>query len=491
MLPEYETPFDNLLSQIIPDHALLDRSGRMVSPHEMVNKLENLVENGRWIDWPENTRPGTEHDVSKALNRLAQAVSERCDMNLVRKYSTICEKTEDSKQLTYLVIGPDSSSMEHTVEPELISNGPEMPEDVSSTKVQKAGDGWNEGCKTKEESSHVDERTWKTAMIIGKIVSTDIHEDEAAITNLVDCVQEVFATQDNRLWLVTWTLTNVDLVVYVFDRSGVILTEKINIHERKDVFLRLVIGVLFVDEKYLGYDPTIKIKDGKRYITVKQFDDTHTELEIVLTIFRNKSIQGRGTTVWYVEGHLKYEKDKEGSTRRGYIVKDNWVDMSNMAKEYVILEKLRGFRNTPYMCTHEDMGGCTDYFRQGGVAINKKAKIVFREHHRVVLGTVGQPITDFKSLKELILSFMNIFLGEVQSHTHMDQSLMNHTAIIDLRSEKNILHRDISRNNLMLIDMGNGKRDGCLIDFDYSVDLSDENSHNSLTKRSVSLMNII
>ena len=56
---------------------------------------------------------------------------------------------------------------------------------------------------------------------------------------------------------------------------------------------------------------------------------------------------------------------------------------------------------------------------------------------------------------------------------------------------KNILHRDISVNNLLLIDMGNGKRDGCLIDFDYSVDLSDENTLESLTKRTVSLMNIV
>ena len=56
---------------------------------------------------------------------------------------------------------------------------------------------------------------------------------------------------------------------------------------------------------------------------------------------------------------------------------------------------------------------------------------------------------------------------------------------------KNILHRDISVNNLVLIDIGDYLRDGCLIDFDYSVDLSDLNTSESLTKRSVSQLDIV
>ena len=55
--------------------------------------------------------------------------------------------------------------------------------------------------------------------------------------------------------------------------------------------------------------------------------------------------------------------------------------------------------------------------------------------------------------------------------------------------KKNILHRDISENNIMLIDAGDGQRAGCLIDFDHAVDLSDENALETVKQRTVKFVN--
>ena len=111
-----------------------------------------------------------------------------------------------------------------------------------------------------------------------------------------------------------------NFIVYLFDRSGVVKTKRINIHEQKKEFLRMAIGVLFVDEIYLGCDPTIKKRGGHWYLTVEQPDRTPAELEIIEMIFRREGIRCKGTTVWLVQGRIMSGEDEEGTVEESYIV---------------------------------------------------------------------------------------------------------------------------------------------------------------------------
>ncbi|KAJ1677479.1 hypothetical protein EV182_006087, partial [Spiromyces aspiralis] len=79
-----------------------------------------------------------------------------------------------------------------------------------------------------------------------------------------------------------------------------------------------------------------------------------------------------------------------------------------------------------------------------------------REHRRIVMGPVGEPLRLVKSVPELIIVLRD--------------AMQCHGAIL---SECGILHRDISTNNILVVRPESGHVRGMLIDFDCAVDMKD------------------
>ncbi|EPT01935.1 hypothetical protein FOMPIDRAFT_89275 [Fomitopsis schrenkii] len=73
-----------------------------------------------------------------------------------------------------------------------------------------------------------------------------------------------------------------------------------------------------------------------------------------------------------------------------------------------------------------------------------------RGHIRVVLKTIGTPITDFNSTYEMVRGIRDAIKAHKRAY------------------EAGILHRDVSRGNVMLTRKANGSRRGFLHDFDYA-----------------------
>ncbi|KAI0388332.1 hypothetical protein F5Y17DRAFT_470496 [Xylariaceae sp. FL0594] len=81
------------------------------------------------------------------------------------------------------------------------------------------------------------------------------------------------------------------------------------------VFVSTILSFLWIDDKSLGFDPTIIKLDHQQYIDIKR-DDTTERLIIDSLIRRTPGIVGRATTCW--KAHVNGDKTKP------LVIKDSW-----------------------------------------------------------------------------------------------------------------------------------------------------------------------
>lgn len=119
-----------------------------------------------------------------------------------------------------------------------------------------------------------------------------------------------------------WSLT-------VTDRQGQLFSGMMSLRGITYVgkFLRILISLMFGDEKLLGLDPNMK-RDTKHHITNILVNGV--SYSVRRNIYCLQSLLGRGTKVWIVW------KD-----RKNYILKDAWVQASRVENERKHLEKVQ------------------------------------------------------------------------------------------------------------------------------------------------------
>ncbi|KAH9930116.1 uncharacterized protein B0H18DRAFT_1209608 [Fomitopsis serialis] len=82
----------------------------------------------------------------------------------------------------------------------------------------------------------------------------------------------------------------------------------------------------------------------------------------------------------------------------------------------------------------------------------KNANYYERSHMRVIMKTVGRPLSSFKSTKELVRALRDAIIGHRQAY------------------QAGVIHRDISEGNVMICDTSIASFTGFLLDFDYGFD---------------------
>ncbi|KMU76963.1 hypothetical protein CISG_06005 [Coccidioides immitis RMSCC 3703] len=125
---------------------------------------------------------------------------------------------------------------------------------------------------------------------------------------------EVLSAQDSRRFVPGFTLCGPFLRVWHFDRSGGIASEKFDINKDGCRFITVMLGFLRMDQKQLGFDPTIVTVDGTRCIEIERNGEKEL-LVIDEVIGRAHCIAGRATTCWKVH--------RKGSSTQ-LVVKDSW-----------------------------------------------------------------------------------------------------------------------------------------------------------------------
>ncbi|KAL6695058.1 hypothetical protein J3F84DRAFT_395316 [Trichoderma pleuroticola] len=169
--------------------------------------------------------------------------------------------------------------------------------------------------------------------------------------------REVLATQDNRRFVLGFTLCGSLMRLWSFDRLGGVASEPFDVNQNPLELITVVLGFLMMDSEQLGYDPTIVKFGTQRYIEVHR--DGQTERFILdQLIFRQPCIVGRATTCW------KAHRDgDDGETRQTFVIKDSWQYPERNCEGLMLQEAtVKGAKNMAKYYHHEvvQVGGIDD-----------------------------------------------------------------------------------------------------------------------------------
>ncbi|KAJ7756462.1 hypothetical protein DFH07DRAFT_920118 [Mycena maculata] len=304
-------------------------------------------------------------------------------------------------------------------------------------------------------------------------VEIKLHETFAEIVKDQIAVygREVFITQPNRRFVYVPVMTGKTIRVIKFDRSGGHYSEPIDYHEDPIFFIQLVVLFSSLNEELVGYDTSIYWENGKRMLEMtpsEVWDSTDPTapywkpnedvlvFEILnehgkpakdaMPVFARRTIRSRGTVCWRV---------RRGG--REFLIKDYW-GVASRTRESQFLKQVAGLKGVGQMYAFVDDGDST--YRLRGFTADSR-----------MMSTMDSYVPD-RSLTRLALE---MYMTTLNTATSARQLLSAVHDIVSAHRDsllvKDILHRDISFNNLLL----SSKRDehGVLIDFDMAKKMQD------------------
>ncbi|KAA8912526.1 hypothetical protein FN846DRAFT_932902 [Sphaerosporella brunnea] len=342
--------------------------------------------------------------------------------------------------------------------------------------------------------------SWKNVRAIGELKSNPTQSDtDNIVLQLANYAREVFGSQPNRRFVPAFTLCGSDMRVWHFDRAGACGSTVINIHTRPALFLAAITSFATMDATAVGFDRTIfyQVGDGPEVVfdpTVHWPGDVYPHIYIpspsdnsnspadtssmsgtALSIdpdwvSRRIAIATRGSACWKA-------RPRDGSSEWVYIVKDQWRSSgrdpegrylqlhSNSTPglpQYLghndvflpgsaepVVDDIRGLRpDLPTKTTNPPPKSLPPGLTSKNL-LAAGCQIDNRVHTRLVSGPVGRPLKQFGTYTNLLQALRDAIVG----HRYMYET-------------HQVLHRDISKNNILLNPVGGG---GFLIDFDLAV----------------------
>ncbi|KAJ2916707.1 hypothetical protein MD484_g3715, partial [Candolleomyces efflorescens] len=229
--------------------------------------------------------------------------------------------------------------------------------------------------------------------------------------------------------------------------NGAQYSTPVNIHAEPHTFTRIVLGLCTADERTLGLDDSVQWTVGSDGMesrgTLKTVlsDNTIITYDLVMNKnnFARRGLRGRGTICWVVQNDKKER----------FIVKDYWLAGGRIA-ECDLLKEARGLSGVCQMMSYEDDRSQTRDFR-GDTSSFKDGAFHNRTAIRIVMKAYGPSVENFRSVEQLLAALRDAIAG--------------HRALL----AKNVIHRDVSPNNILLGPPNADKGDcGILIDLDIA-----------------------
>jgi hypothetical protein len=253
--------------------------------------------------------------------------------------------------------------------------------------------------------------------------------------------------------------------LFHFDRSGVQHTPLFNIHQDPKTFIHLIIGLCATEERILGFDDSIQWRTDSKGLrtsgtlstvgpnnTIATYDLVINELPLV-----RRRLRGRGTTCWTV-------KNNRGER---LVVKDYWVTDDQM-REFELLNEVKGLPGVCRMVSYEDNRVQTKEFR-GDLTTLAENTFQNRTSIRIVMKAYGPTIESFKSIEQLLAALRDAIAGKLCC-PGLPRPVTDHNPAHHALLSQNIIHRDISPNNILLgpDNADEGER-GIIIDLDVAL----------------------
>jgi hypothetical protein len=201
---------------------------------------------------------------------------------------------------------------------------------------------------------------YKHILVVGEQKkSYDKGRFKADLLQLTRYMRGVFADQPTRRFVHGFTLCAFTMELWVFDRSGPYSSGPFDIHANPDKFARAIIGYATMDNDAMGLDTFIQREDSHRYVTLDDADGNQTRIRLGRPMVRQKAVVCRGTTCF--------------ETRNSQVAKFSWAsDKGQLEVRQLVLAEQRGVQGVARVVAHRQIGTIAE-LREG---------LDFQERHR-------------------------------------------------------------------------------------------------------------
>ncbi|KAI1132176.1 serine/threonine-protein kinase Sgk2 [Nemania abortiva] len=203
---------------------------------------------------------------------------------------------------------------------------------------------------------------YKNVLVVGKQKSYD-DGFEWYLIRLARYVRGVFFDQPTRRFVHAFTLYDSIMELWVFDRSGAYSSGPFDIHDEPNTFARALVSYATMDDDAMGldtfikreniYDATLDIRSKEtgayRYITLDDdVNGNETRFRMAGLVARPVAVVGRGTTCFGAR--------KEHETRTGDVAKFSWAsDKRKPEIEQLKLAEKRGVKGIARVVAHRQI----------------------------------------------------------------------------------------------------------------------------------------
>ncbi|PNY22172.1 Serine/threonine-protein kinase Sgk2 [Tolypocladium capitatum] len=184
---------------------------------------------------------------------------------------------------------------------------------------------------------------YKHVLVVGEQKkSYDKSRFKADFLQLSRYVRGVFADQPTRRFVHAFSFCASTMELWVFDRSGAYSSGAFDIHDEPDKFARAFVGYTTMDDDTMGLDTFTEREDGHRYVTLDDASGNETKVRLDKAMVRQKAIVCRGTTCY--------------ETENSHVAKFSWAsDKWKLEVEQLKLAEERGVKGVARVVAHRQI----------------------------------------------------------------------------------------------------------------------------------------
>jgi hypothetical protein len=249
-----------------------------------------------------------------------------------------------------------------------------------------------------------------------------------------------------------------------WDRGGAVVTEQISLANEPQLFFDFLIRYNSADSKVRGHDSTVKLPNDEEVRLAKEAVPELADVKSFLAVDisdRRYIIQGPEIRPRIPVGRWTRPSFAYGiEEKRRVFLKDSWrVLLPGIKPEGEIYERLRARNvpNIPLCLLASDVDDDTHHRSRTHEVTNKCKvshpgwKITPHRHYRIVLGTIGRRLETFKCTKELVGAMHAALRGEMTIFLAVSLRSLTHIIAHKAAYDADILHRDISAGNILIV----------------------------------------
>ncbi|KAI0191791.1 serine/threonine-protein kinase Sgk2 [Xylaria flabelliformis] len=317
-------------------------------------------------------------------------------------------------------------------------------------------------------------------------------------------VRSVFYDQPTRRFVHAFCLSAPKMELWIFDRSGPYSSGIFDIHEEPDKFARAFIGYATMDNNIMGMDTFIQRRNGDSCIVLDDGTGHNIKLWFETAIIRQEAIVCRGTTCYETQNNsvAKFSWAPDRRERKSEIEQLQLAAASNVQgiakvvayyqitttkemREGLVFPKPHEFKNVlgkkrKLLTDHtSNKTPKPKRLRPDSLKLIQDKELISQsstDHNEPRLYKPGNDLWENKTFSCLVVSPAGRVISEFETTKELLESMRD--AIRAHRSlyiTGNILHRDISPNNIIITKPEKETSDsfkGMLIDLDRASSAS-------------------